>query len=75
MTGLTQFDEVHVGDWLTKSQAAIRLGCSSATIANLIRNRQLRAVRTQLGVLIDPSDLSRVIAERGRGRLASGNMA
>ena len=64
MSERTAFNETTVTQWLAKSQAANRLECSSARIKQLVNSGQLRAVRTQLGVLIDPLDVERLRRER-----------
>jgi excisionase family DNA binding protein len=49
MPTLTEFEK-----WLTTSQAASRLGKSRQGVTWMVENRKLRAVKTQLGWLIDP---------------------
>jgi excisionase family DNA binding protein len=47
---LSQFEK-----WLTTSQAASKLGKSRQGVTWMIENRKLRAVKTQLGWLVDPT--------------------
>ena len=51
--------------WLTTSQAASQLGKSRQGVTWLVENRRLRAVKTQLGWLIDPKAVEEF---RGRER-------
>jgi excisionase family DNA binding protein len=41
-------------EWLTTGHAASKLGKSRQGVTWLVENRRLRAVKTQLGWLIDP---------------------
>ncbi len=49
MPTLAEFEK-----WLTTSQAARELGKSRQGVTWMVENRKLRAVKTQLGWLIDP---------------------
>jgi hypothetical protein len=50
MPTLSEFEK-----WLTTSQTASRLGKSRQGVTWMIENRKLRAVKTQLGWLVDPA--------------------
>jgi excisionase family DNA binding protein len=50
--------------WLSTSQAANALGMSGMTIGNWIREGRLRAIRTTLGFLIDPSSVREMKEKR-----------
>ena len=43
--------------WLTTRQAASRMGKSRQGVTWLVENRRLRAVKTQLGWLLDPKSV------------------
>ena len=55
--------------WLTTSQAASRLGKSRQGVTWMIENRRLRAVKTQLGYLVDPESVE-AFREKERRDLA-----
>jgi excisionase family DNA binding protein len=44
-------------NWLTTSQAASKLGRSRQGVTWMVENKKLRAVKTQLGWLIDPKSV------------------
>jgi orotate phosphoribosyltransferase-like protein len=52
MPSLQEFEK-----WLTTGQAATELGKSRQGVTWLVENRRLRAVKTQLGYLIDPDSV------------------
>ena len=52
--------------WLTTGQAASRMGKSRQGVTWLVENRRLRAVKTQLGWLVDPKAVEEY-RERGEG--------
>lgn len=61
--------------WLTTGDAANRLGKSRQGVVWLLENRRLRGVRTALGWLVDPRDVSRLEQEddvRAASRRAKG---
>jgi excisionase family DNA binding protein len=59
MPTLTEFEK-----WITTSQAASRLGKSRQGVTWMLEHRKLRAVKTQLGWLIDPEAVERLREER-----------
>ncbi len=52
--------------WVTTGQAASKLGKSRQGVTWLVENRRLRAVKTQLGWLIDPKAVEE-FRDRERG--------
>ncbi len=50
--------------WLSPSQAGELLGTSGQWVTQLARRRELDAVRTSLGWLINPADVERMANER-----------
>jgi excisionase family DNA binding protein len=52
-------------EWLTTGDTASRLGKSRQGVVWLCENRRLRAARTRLGWLVDPSDVERYAREHG----------
>ncbi len=55
-----------VESWLSPSQAGAVLGTSGQWVTQLARRRELDAVRTSLGWLINPADVERLATERLR---------
>ena len=53
-----------VENWLSPSQAGAMLGTSGQWVTQLARRRELDAVRTSLGWLINPADVERLANER-----------
>jgi hypothetical protein len=53
-----------VENWLSPSQAGAMLGTSGQWVTRLARRRELDAVRTSLGWLINPADVERLANER-----------
>lgn len=53
-----------VENWLSPSQAGAILGTSGQWVTQLARRRELDAVRTSLGWLINPADAQRLANER-----------
>jgi len=53
---MSEFEE-----WLTTSQAASKLGKSRQGVTWMVENRKLRAVKTQLGWLIDPKAVDKFV--------------
>ena len=53
-----------VENWLSPSQAGAMLGTSGQWVTQLARRRELDAVRTSLGWLINPTDVERLANER-----------
>jgi hypothetical protein len=53
-----------IEDWLSPSQAGAMLGTSGQWVTQLARRRELDAVRTSLGWLINPTDVERLAKER-----------
>lgn len=53
-----------IEDWLSPSQAGALLGTSGQWVTQLARRRELDAVRTSLGWLINPADVERLANER-----------
>jgi hypothetical protein len=53
-----------IEDWLSPSQAGALLGTSGQWVTQLARRRELDAVRTSLGWLINPEDVERLANER-----------
>lgn len=56
--------------WPTVRDASRRLDVSSVWVTHLLRSGNLRAVKTKLGWLIDPTSVDRLARER-QARLAS----
>ncbi len=52
MPSLQEFEK-----WLTTGQAASELGKSRQGVTWMVENKRLRAVKTQLGYLIDPDSV------------------
>jgi hypothetical protein len=50
--------------WLTTGDAANKLGKSRQGVVWLLENRRLRGVRTALGWLVDPRDVTRLEREQ-----------
>jgi excisionase family DNA binding protein len=48
--------------WLTTSQAASKLGRSRQGVTWMVENKKLRAVKTQLGWLVDPKSVEAAVA-------------
>ncbi len=61
MPSLQEFEK-----WLTTGQAASQLDKSRQGVTWLVENRRLRAVKTQLGWLIDPKAVEE-FRDRERG--------
>lgn len=59
-----------ITQWLSTKNAAARLGLSQQYVIKLAHNGTLRAVRTQLGLLIDPASVDEY--ERRRSSATSG---
>jgi len=53
-----------IENWLSPSQAGAMLGTSGQWVTQLARRRELDAVRTSLGWLINPADVERLAKER-----------
>lgn len=53
-----------VESWLSPSQAGAMLGTSGQWVTQLARRKQLDAVQTPLGWLVNPADVERLAAER-----------
>ena len=53
-----------VESWLSPSQAGAILGTSGQWVTQLARRRQVDAVRTSLGWLVNPADVERLANER-----------
>ncbi len=53
-----------IEDWLSPSQAGALLGTSGQWVTQLARRREVDAVRTSLGWLINPADVERLANER-----------
>ena len=53
-----------IEDWLSPSQAGALLGTSGQWVTQLARRRELDAVRTSLGWLVNPADVERLANER-----------
>jgi hypothetical protein len=53
-----------IEDWLSPSQAGALLGTSGQWVTQLARRREVDAVRTPLGWLINPDDVERLANER-----------
>jgi len=51
-------------DGLRTGEAARLLGLSEQTVRTLVRRRQLEAVQTPYGLLVDEADARRLAAER-----------
>jgi len=51
--------------WLTTGQAASRLRKSRQGVTWMIENRRLRAVKTQLGYLVDPASVEALRSKEG----------
>jgi len=52
--------------WLTTSQAANSLGKSRQGVTWMVENKKLRAVKTQLGWLVDPAAVENYKQKEGR---------
>jgi len=57
--GIREFES-----WLSPSQAGTMLGTSGQWVTQLARRREVDAVRTSLGWLINPTDVERLSNER-----------
>ena len=57
--GIREFES-----WLSPSQAGAILGTSGQWVTQLARRREVDAVRTSLGWLINPADVERLANER-----------
>jgi excisionase family DNA binding protein len=58
MPSLQEFEK-----WFTTGQAASKLGKSRQGVTWLVENKRLRAVKTQLGYLIDPDSVDQFIRD------------
>lgn len=63
MPSLQEFEK-----WLTTGQAASELGKSRQGVTWLVENKKLRAVKTQLGYLIDPDSVDTFRAHMKAGK-------
>ena len=53
-------------DWLSPAQAATSRGVTPFRVRQLLSAGRIAHVRTALGRLVDPADVERLAAERGR---------
>jgi hypothetical protein len=52
--------------WLSRTRAARELGLSDQGVGNLMNQGKLNFIQTDLGRLVDPVDLQRLIKERAK---------
>jgi hypothetical protein len=56
--------EMQLKGWPGPTKAGRRLNVCGARVRNLVREGRLAAIRTELGLLINPESLERLVRER-----------
>jgi hypothetical protein len=57
--------EATLKDWMGPAKAGRRLNVGPTRIRNLVKEGGLDAIRTDLGLLISPTSIERLMRERG----------